>query len=130
MSADLEREAREAAEQALDKKRSLLEWTDNAYLYGDGYRDGYLAAATLREEEIEGQRHFFNLATEEIATMRARVAELETELAAARDNFDTAREEILHLDANDGLDNDAVNVVLGILDDTFSTPIPAPETKP
>ena len=52
MSADLERKVREAAEQALDKKRSLLEWTDNAYLYGDGYRDGYLAAATLREEEI------------------------------------------------------------------------------
>ena len=63
MSADLERKVREAAEQALDKKRSLLEWTDNAYLYGDGYRDGYLAAATLREKEI--------------ATLRARVEELE-----------------------------------------------------
>lgn len=101
MSADLERKVREAAEQALDKKRSLLEWTDNAYLYGDGYRDGYLAAATLREEEIEELRAEVNdwresakkaagepcgdeahcacvpLLRAEIATLRARVAELE-----------------------------------------------------
>lgn len=56
MSADLERKVREAAEQALDKKRSLLEWTDNAYLYGDGYRDGYLAAATLRHENNKLRR--------------------------------------------------------------------------
>ncbi len=89
MSADLERKVREAAEQALDKKRSLLEWTDNAYLYGDGYRDGYLAAATLREE---GYKEAFLLAAAqanmigelefEIATLRARVAELSAKLEA------------------------------------------------
>ena len=88
MSADLERKVREAAEQALDKKRSLLEWTDNAYLYGDGYRDGYLAAATLREKEIAAKDFEIERiskllvatvtdADKEIATLRARVAELE-----------------------------------------------------
>ena len=80
MSADLERKVREAAEQALDKKRSLLEWTDNAYLYGDGYRDGYLAAATLREEEIEELRAEvlrLTRTTPKVEEMRARVAELE-----------------------------------------------------
>ena len=83
MSADLERKVREAAEQALDKKRSLLEWTDNAYLYGDGYRDGHLAAATLREKEIEYQKanartaiDLLRLRSAEVGELKATVEEL------------------------------------------------------
>ena len=90
MSADLEREAREAAEAAADSLGAMGAWETAdgrrdrpgvRFNFTEAFRGGYLAAATLREKEIEGQRHFFNLATEEIATLRARVAELEMVVA-------------------------------------------------
>ena len=82
MSADLEREelAEVAREVACEKVGQCFTQGTDVMLIARAVKAAkyaYLAAATLREEEIEGQRHFFNLATEEIATLRARVEELE-----------------------------------------------------
>ena len=86
MSADLEREelAEVAREVACEKVGQCFTQGTDVMLIARAVKAAkyaYLAAATLREEEIEGQRHFFNLATEEIATLRARVAELEMVVA-------------------------------------------------
>ena len=48
MSADLEREAREAAEANVTESKPI-----HKRFYSVGWREGYLAAATLREKEID-----------------------------------------------------------------------------
>jgi len=105
MSADLEREAREAA--LLSTPMGTRYDEDLCCYDNDSLRDefvlGYLAAATLREKEIEKLRagcrrmewdsaeamalvlaHEGKIATQdaEIATLRARVAELSAKLEA------------------------------------------------
>lgn len=156
MSADLEREAAEAThEHACSLLRMGLRPTA-ATERGDHYTLGYLAAATLREKEIEElraklvqQAHDYRAQvvfwgenadqrTAEIATLRARVAEMSSQLTEAKSairwmhGYDEPGTEAFPIcpEYKRYAWRGVARQQFAIVRDACAEPIPAPETKP